>query len=101
MVSALFGFLSAMVGWLLTHLPASPFASLTLTGVDGFGSYSFAQILGWVNWLIPFQDCLTLFSLWLGALCTASVVLWVARKAVSIGTGSSWTYVDTSWEGWH
>lgn len=86
MVSVIFGFLGQLVGWLLTHLPASPFANLSWSGVDGFGQYSIAQLLAWVNWIIPFDEMLTLFDLWLAAVLLASAVMFVSRKGLLFGT---------------
>lgn len=87
MISAIFGFLTTLVAWCVSHLPASPFATLTFVDVGGFGSYSLQDILGWVNWLIPFRDMLLLFSVWATALLTASATLFVCRKLLAMGTG--------------
>lgn len=86
MVSAIFGVLSTFVGWMLTHLPLSPFANLTFGNPTFAGGYTLQQVLGWVNWLIPFQGLANVFSLWLTAVIIVSVVMIVKKLTLRVGT---------------
>lgn len=77
MVSAILGLLTGVVGWLVSHLPASPFASLVL---GDFGELPVSKMLGWVNWLIPMEEMLGLFMLWIVACGVFAAVRWLVRK---------------------
>ena len=76
MVSVLLGFFTSFVAWLVSHLPISPFASLTL-GFNGFAGSGITvdTLMGWLNWLVPVQDMLLLFQAW-----CAAALLFVALK---------------------
>ena len=89
MITAIFGFFSTLCAWLIAHFPQSPCASITISDPGGFATYSIQDILGWVNWLIPFGPMLILFNVWAGALLTASAVMFVVRKVVSMGTNGT------------
>ena len=69
MVSALLGIFTGLVGWLASHLPASPLQAVAIGG-NGVGGFTVAQLLAYVNWLIPFGDMLLLLTAWLGAAVT-------------------------------
>lgn len=79
MFSAILSFFTGLVGYLLSHLPASPFANLVLGG----DNLPISKMLGWVNWLIPVQDMFALFLLWLAAAVTYSVIRWIIKKYFS------------------
>lgn len=87
MVKVVFNFLSMVVNWLVSHLPASPLANLGFVGDMSFGEVSIDTVLGWVNWLIPVGDLISLFGLWLSAIVTASAIRWVITMFVEFGTG--------------
>lgn len=87
MVSALLGFLVGLVGWLVSHLPLSPFRSLAL-GWDGIGGYTASDLLAWVNWFIPFQDMFLLFEGWLAAALVVLAVKVVTKPVSSTFSGA-------------
>lgn len=84
MATAILGLLSSLVGWMLTHLPASPFANISWGDVEGFGTYSLQEILSWVNWLLPFGEMLQLFTAWLGCIVLIAAVRYVIKTGGSI-----------------
>lgn len=67
----MFSLLGSMLRWFVRFcqgiLPVSPFANLTLTNVS--------TGLGWLNWLVPMQDIVALFDVWL-----TGVALWYLYK---------------------
>lgn len=64
MIAWFVGLLKGLMGL----LPKSPFADTSwFSAVDDY--------LGWLNWVFPFQDCLTIFNLWLGCL-----VVWYSYR---------------------
>lgn len=87
MVSALFGFLTGFVGWLVSHLPLSPFRTLVL-GWDGIGGYAASDLLAWVNWFVPFGDMLVLFQAWLAAALVFVAVKVLAKPVTRTFTGA-------------
>lgn len=64
------------VGWVVSVvvalLPRSPFADL---------DWSFAaEPLGWLNWLFPVRDLLTVAGVWLAAIAGFYAYMWILRK---------------------
>lgn len=80
MISALLALLTGVVGWLVSHLPASPFANLAIGDIAGV---NVGTIMGWVNWLIPFQDLLLMFTAWVAACFAYSVAIWLYKRTLS------------------
>ena len=73
MVSLVVELVASVVSLLVSVLPVSPFQQLA------FGDAPPAA-LGWLNWLVPIGDMLTLLSAWAVAL-----LLWrLVRKVVTI-----------------
>lgn len=70
LVDLLSGFVSVLAG----ILPRSPFADLSLS--DGVHS-----MLGWVNWVIPFQPMLAMFGAVVGLLVIVRIGLFLVRNA--------------------
>lgn len=77
MISAILGLLTGIVGWLVSHLPESPFTNLAFGDIGGL---TLGTMLGWVNWLIPMQDMLALFMLWLVACVAFVAARWLINK---------------------
>lgn len=78
MLSVLLGMFAGLVGWLSSHLPTSPFASVSLVTVSFPGtSVTVSDVLGWVNWLVPVEDMVITLGLW----CSALLVVLAARVA--------------------
>lgn len=81
MLSILLGLFGSLLSWLATVLPASPFASLSLS-LSGVGN-----ALGWLNWVVPVGQMATLFAAWLACVAVWQAVNFVVRRwgsAVSI-----------------
>lgn len=70
MVNAIFGFFAGFVGWLASHLPNSPLREIAFDTADGVGHYTIAELLAWVNWLIPFNKLFLVMEAWLLAATT-------------------------------
>lgn len=68
--------IGSIVGWLAEHLPHSPFADLT------FSTGAFSDALGWLNWLIPFGDILTLMGVWLAAILAWRAVRFLIKNVI-------------------
>lgn len=83
MVNAILGLLTGLVGWLVSNLPLSPFANVRFD-VEGFAGsgVTVGTLMGWVNWLIPFQACLVVFSAWLVAALVV-VAVRIATKPIT------------------
>lgn len=81
MLSILLSLFGSLLSWLASVLPASPFASLSLS-LSGV-----ANALGWLNWVVPVGDMLTLFAAWLACVAVWQAVSFVTKRwgfAVSI-----------------
>ena len=87
MVNALLGMLTALVGWLVSHLPISPFQSLTL-GFNGFAGSGITidTMMGWLNWAVPFGDMLLLLQAWLTAALAVLAVKVLTKPVTSTVT---------------
>lgn len=48
---------------IMSFLPDSPFQNPDLIDLSAVSS-----MLGWINWLIPFDTCTIIFGMWLAAL---------------------------------
>jgi len=72
MLSMLLDQLDAFLAWVITVLPADPFMPL-ITGVQ-----MVTTGLGWLNWLVPFQQLLIIMSAWL-----IGVALWYVWQALA------------------
>lgn len=72
-VDLLTGFVSMLTG----VLPQSPFQDLTLGEATGVA-------LGWLNWLVPVQQMLGIFSLWLTAAVVAGVANFIVKKTLGV-----------------
>lgn len=77
MIAVITALLSGIVSWLVSVLPASPFSSITSAGLGDWTQY-----LGWLNWLLPISDCLTLFTAWLSLVLVYVVARFVVNKIV-------------------
>lgn len=85
MVNTILGFIGSALLWLVAHLPNSPIQQMAF-GVDGFGGgYTLARVMGWVNWLIPFNDMYLLLMAWLLA-AMAFIAVKVFMKKVTMTT---------------
>lgn len=91
MVDALFGILFSFIGWLVSALPSSPFASLVLD-VDVFPNSGItgSDLFGWLNWLVPFGDMLLLLNAWLvAALAIVAIKVFLKPSAKAYETSLS------------
>ena len=77
MVGFLVDLFSSLVDFLTGVLPQSPFSNLTL-------SQDVHNYLGWLNWIVPIGDMLTLFGLVLAAYLVARVAIWLVNKGVDM-----------------
>lgn len=92
MVNALLGLLTSITAWLVSHLPISPFADMSLLdgGIAGSG-ITLDEMMGWVNWLIPFNDMLLLFGAWLVAALAVLAVKVLTKPISSVVTNLNLT----------
>lgn len=86
MISAIIGVISTLVGWLTSHLPTSPFANLSFGDPDFAGGHTLREVLGWVNWLVPFRGMQMIFSAWLTTVMAVSVVIIAKKLFMKVGT---------------
>lgn len=77
MLGLLGGVLGGLIRLLISVLPLSPFQGITLG--EGFDT-----ALGWLNWILPVNDMLGVFALWLSALIVCGVVSVIVRKATGV-----------------
>lgn len=77
MIGFLGGILGGLVRLLIGVLPLSPFQGITLG--EGFDT-----AIGWLNWVVPVNDMLGIFTLWLAAALAAGVVSFIVRKATGV-----------------
>lgn len=67
----MFTIISKLIGWvvglLVTVLPSDPFTGVSLSGMD--------TGLGWLNWLVPIGDFITMMDIWL-----VGVAAWMLIK---------------------
>ena len=68
---------NAVVTFLGSLLPTSPFANIQLAGDMGLA-------LGWLNWVVPIQACGVLFAAWLAAFAVYIVVKFVKKHTLDI-----------------
>lgn len=68
MLSFLFGLISGVLSLLTNFLPDSPLRGV----IDAL--YTWDTALGWLNWVVPVGQMLAVFTLWLAALVTYTVV---------------------------
>lgn len=73
MINGLIALVGVVVTFLLRHLPASPFNAIVFETATVNG-VTINQILGWVNWLCPFGDCIEMMGLWLLAIQAALAI---------------------------
>lgn len=62
MLSGLLSLLGTLFGWLGDLLPDSPFAAWMQVTDD------LVLGLGWLNWVLPLGEMLTMLSLWIAAM---------------------------------
>lgn len=78
----MFGFLtdlfSGIVQFLTGALPRSPFSDLTL-------SEDVHTMLGWLNWLVPFDLIVGLVTGVVAVFAIAKVAMWVISNGVDLG----------------
>lgn len=74
MLGFLVGVLGAFYSLLSGVLPQSPFRALQI-GAD------IDTALGWLNWVVPVGDMLSLMGLWLAAILTAFIVKSLISRA--------------------
>lgn len=72
---------AAITGWLAEHLPQSPFANLT------FDAGGFSDVLGWLNWIVPFKPILALMAVWLAAILAWRVVRFLIKNVIGKAIG--------------
>lgn len=78
MIAIIGAILVAFFGMLALLLPASPFASIT-------SSPAYDTALGWLNWLLPINDMLTLFIAWAGAIMVCVIAFVVLKFSMKFG----------------
>lgn len=69
---------SEFASWLLSVLPHSPFS-------DFIDVLSDIPYLGYLNWFIPVESILTVFSIYLGAVASFYIYSIIARWVKMIG----------------
>lgn len=74
MIAFLVTLLTGLLSWLASVLPTSPFANLSLA-LSGVGN-----ALGWLNWVIPVGQMVTLYGVWLVAAAVWQVVSYVKGR---------------------
>lgn len=62
MIDVILSFLNGILGFLNGILPDSPFTDIIE------GNETMLNALGWLNWLVPINDLLAIFSVYLVAL---------------------------------
>lgn len=85
MIAAILGIFNTLADILNSVLPASPFQDLTLPNTVLTG-------LGWLNWVLPIGDMLTLMGVVLALLIVARVAMFVIDSGIDLtklATGSN------------
>ena len=77
MLAVIVGLFDMFMQFLGNVLPESPFSDIALA--DGVGN-----MLGWLNWLVPVGQMVTLMGVVLGILIVAKVAQFILSKATSI-----------------
>lgn len=72
------GLFSSFGGFLMSILPQSPFAAF-------FASWQPPDYIGWLNWIFPVADCVTLFEAWLSGVLVYAVYSVLMRWIKVIG----------------
>lgn len=75
MLQMLSGLVSALVGFLSSVLPDSPFLDI-VSGIPDSLRYG----LGWLNWLVPFGPMGVLFGVWLAAVLVWRTVRFITTR---------------------
>lgn len=80
MIALIVGFFEGIINLLKGILPQSPFQDITV-------SEDIDLALGWLNWILPVDNCLRWFTAWLIALLAFATAKWVIGRFKSFAGG--------------